>query len=86
MSHVWHLFTIEVEDREQFQKFMSTKGIQTLIHYPIPPHKQKGLKEFNHIELPLTEKIHERIVSLPISPVITVEEVEYVIRSCNEFS
>lgn len=86
MSHVWHLFTIEVENREIFQNHMRAKDIQTLIHYPIPPHKQEGLKELAHLRLPLTEKIHKRIVSLPISPVMTNKEIEYVICSCNDFS
>lgn len=86
LSHVWHLFTIEVEDRSAFQKYMSAMGVQTLIHYPIPPHQQEGLKELAHLMLSLTEKIRKCIVSLPISPVMTDEEVEHVIRSCNEFS
>ena len=85
-SHVWHLFTIEVEDRVALQKYMDTNGIQTLIHYPIPPHQQEGLKELDHLGLPLTEKIHKRIVSLPISPVMTDDEVKHVIRTCNEFT
>lgn len=85
-SHVWHLFTIEVEDRIAFQKHMYSKGTETLIHYPIPPHQQKGLKELTHLRLPLTEKIHKRIVSLPISPVMTNEETEHIICSCNDFT
>ncbi len=85
-SHVWHLFTVEVNDRVAFQKYLDAEGIQTLIHYPIPPHQQEGLKELAHLRLPLTEKIHKCIVSLPTSPLMTDEEVEHVIRSCNEFS
>lgn len=86
LSHVWHLFTVEVEDRVAFQKYMDAEGVQTLIHYPIPPHQQEGLKELAHLRLPLTEKIHKCIVSLPVSPVMTDEEVEHVIRNCNEFT
>lgn len=84
-SHVWHLFTIQVADRSQFQKFMQTNGIQTLIHYPIPPHQQKGLSELSSLSFPLTERIHQHIVSLPISPIMTDDEVEHVIRRCNEY-
>lgn len=86
LSHVWHLFTIEVDDRIAFQQYMSAMGVQTLIHYPIPPHQQDGLKELDHLSLPLTEKIHERIVSLPISPVMANEEVAIIIEALNNYS
>lgn len=86
MSHVWHLFTVEVEDREGFQKFLKEQGIQSLIHYPIPPHQQKGLQELADLKLPITEKIHQHTVSLPISPVLSVDEISKVIESINNYN
>jgi len=77
-SHVWHIFAVRVQDRTKFQKYLEDKGIQTLIHYPIPPHKQEAYKEYNHLSLPVTEKIHKEIISLPISPVMTDKEIKKV--------
>lgn len=84
-SHVWHLFVIRTEHRDALQKYLTEKGVQTLIHYPIPPHKQKAYKELNHLSLPLTEKIHNEVLSLPISPVMDDKEVAEVIRVVNSF-
>lgn len=84
-NHVWHLFVIRSEQRETLQEYLAGKGIQTLIHYPIPPHKQEAYKKFNDISLPLTELIHEQVLSLPISPVMTEEDVSYVIDVLNAF-
>jgi dTDP-4-amino-4,6-dideoxygalactose transaminase len=57
-SHVWHLFVIRTESREKLQHYLTENGIQMLIHYPIPPHKQKAYKLWNAWEFPITEKIH----------------------------
>ncbi|WP_336667255.1 DegT/DnrJ/EryC1/StrS family aminotransferase [Enterobacter mori] len=84
-NHVWHLFVIRSHQRETLQEYLAGKGIQTLIHYPIPPHKQEAYKEFNDISLPLTELIHEQVLSLPISPVMTDDEVSYIIDVLNAF-
>lgn len=84
-SHVWHLFVIRTKERNILQNFLSNEGIQTLIHYPIPPHKQVAYKEFNHLNLPITEKIHNEVLSLPISPVHTLEEIEYIVKAINKF-
>lgn len=75
-SHVWHLFVIRHPERDKLQKYLSDNGIQTLIHYPIPPHKQGAYKEWNSLSFPITEKIHEEVVSLPISPVMNLNEVK----------
>lgn len=83
--HVWHLFVIRCETRDDLQNFLTERGIQTLIHYPIPPHKQDAYKQFSHLKLPLTEKIHEEVLSIPISPVMTSEQVEYVIQALNNY-
>lgn len=84
-SHVWHLFVVRTTSREKLQSHLTNYGIQTLIHYPIPPHKQVAYKEYNHITLPLTEKIHEEILSLPMGPYMTSEEVDAVISAMNSF-
>jgi dTDP-4-amino-4,6-dideoxygalactose transaminase len=84
-GHVWHLFVVRTEKRDEFQKYLLEKGIQTLIHYPIPPYKQKAYKEWNHLTYPITEKIHEEVLSLPISPVMTEEEVSVVIDAVNKY-
>jgi len=84
-EHVWHLFVIRTSEREKLQNYLLEKGIQTLIHYPIPPHKQAAYKEWNELSFPVTEKIHEEVLSLPISPVLTNEEVETIIAALNDF-
>jgi len=84
-QHVWHLFTILTENRKHLVDYLSSNGVQTLIHYPIPPHKQKAYSEFNRLSLPITEKIHERILSLPISPVMTLDEVAKVTTLLNNY-
>ena len=84
-QHVWHLFVIRTEHREALQKYLAQQGVQTLIHYPIPPHKQQAYKEWNHSSYPVSEQIHAEVMSLPIGPTISVEEVEKVIQICNNF-
>ncbi|MEY2922395.1 MAG: UDP-4-amino-4-deoxy-L-arabinose--oxoglutarate aminotransferase [Bacteroidota bacterium] len=84
-EHVWHLFIIQTKERKQFQEDCMRHKIQTLIHYPIPPYKQNAYQNFNHLSFPITEAIHSHVVSLPISPVISVEEVESIIHKINSF-
>jgi len=84
-AHVWHLFVIRTRNREKLQKYLTDNGIQTLIHYPIPPHKQEAYKEFNHLTFPLTEQIHNEVLSLPISQVMTQQEVQHVVDTINKF-
>jgi dTDP-4-amino-4,6-dideoxygalactose transaminase len=84
-EHVWHLFVIRCKQRKELQDYLSQNGVQTLIHYPIPPNKQLAYKELNHIDFELTNTIHEEVVSLPISPVMTKEEVGKVIGIINKF-
>lgn len=85
-NHVFHLFVIKVSNREHLQRYLLENGVQTLIHYPIPPHKQQAYKCFNHIELEITEKLHSQVLSLPISPVHTDIEIRYVIELLNQYS
>jgi dTDP-4-amino-4,6-dideoxygalactose transaminase len=85
LDHVWHLFVIRHPKRDQVQKYLAENGIQTLIHYPIPPHKQLAYKEWNHLSLATTEKIQSEVLSLPVSPVMVNEQVEKVVDYLNEF-
>ena len=85
LTHVWHLFVIRSSHRDQLQKYFTEKGIQTLIHYPVPPHKQLAYKEWNNMSLPVTEQIHHQVLSLPISPVMSDEEVKAVVSALNKF-
>ena len=82
---VWHVFPVCCRNRDAFQKYLSGCGIQTVIHYPIPPHRQPAYTEWHGLSLPITERIHDEIVSLPISPVMTDEEVQTVIDAVNEW-
>jgi len=84
-SSVWHVFTVFTENRDELQAHLSAKGIQTVIHYPIPPHKQPAYTEWHDLSLPITERIHNTILSLPISPVMTKSEVTEVIEAVNAF-
>lgn len=84
-SHVWHIFAVRTQNRDEFQKYLKNKEIQTIIHYPTPPHKQGAYKEWNDLSFPITEEIHNTILSLPISPVMTDLEVEKVVEVVNEF-
>jgi len=75
---------VRVSNRDAFQKKLAEQGIQTAVHYPIPPHHQAAYaKELGHLKLPLTEALHREVVSLPISPVMTDAEVDYVVAQIN---
>ena len=84
-NHVFHLFVIRTENREALQHYLKENRIETMIHYPIPPHQQKALKQFNAISFPITEKMHREVLSLPMSPVLTEDDVSYVIETLNRF-
>jgi dTDP-4-amino-4,6-dideoxygalactose transaminase len=84
-NHVFHLFVIRTNNREQFQNYLSENGIETMIHYPIPPHKQKAFATWNSLSFPITEQIHNEVLSLPISPIMTDEEVDFVIEIINNY-
>ncbi len=85
LGHIFHLFVVRSSRRDELQAHLASCGIQTLIHYPIPPHKQEAYKEWNHFSLPITESIHREVLSLPISPVMTDDEVTRVIGAVNSF-
>ncbi len=84
-QHVFHIFTIRCTERDRLQAYLTENGIQTIIHYPIPPHKQECYKEWNEISLPVTELIHETELSLPMSPCLNKEEIKKVVEVINNF-
>jgi dTDP-4-amino-4,6-dideoxygalactose transaminase len=85
-SHVWHLFVMRTPNRDKFQQFLSDNGVQTVIHYPVPPHKQGAYKSMNSLNLPITEEIHETILSIPIDISMSDEDVKTVIDACNTYN
>ena len=85
-EHVWHLFVIRCQEREKLQDYLTNNGVQTLIHYPIPPNKQLAYKEMNHLDFPITNTIHKEVLSLPISPVMSENEIYEVITILNNFN
>ncbi len=85
LASVWHVFAVRVKERDRFQSYLKEKGIQTLIHYPTPPHKQPAYKEWNDRTYTITEEIHNTIISIPISLVLTKEEIELVVGALNDF-
>lgn len=84
-EHVWHLFVVRCDDRSALAEHLTAEGVQSLIHYPIPPHKQNAYSEKTQPQLKITEGIHEHVLSLPIAPIMSVEEVDTVISACNSF-
>jgi dTDP-4-amino-4,6-dideoxygalactose transaminase len=84
-AHVWHLFVVRTNTREHLQQYLTDNGIQTVIHYPIPPHQQEAYKEWNDLSYPVSEAIHREVLSLPLSPVLKPEEVDYVIETLNKY-
>ena len=85
-NHVFHLFVIRTSKRSELQDYLKQNGIETILHYPVPPHKQKAFKNWNHLSFPITEKIHNEVLSLPISPIMTADEVDFVIQKLNAWT
>jgi dTDP-4-amino-4,6-dideoxygalactose transaminase len=86
LSHIWHIFVIRTSDRDKLQQYLQDNDIQTMIHYPIPPHKQKAYTEWNLYSFPTSEKIHDEVLSLPISPVLNEKEIVRIVDVINNFS
>ncbi|EOV9550248.1 DegT/DnrJ/EryC1/StrS family aminotransferase [Cronobacter sakazakii] len=85
VNHVWHLFVVRCAQRDALKEYLHKKDIDTLIHYPVPPHKQRAYSEYNSLNLPVTEKIHREVLSLPMDPNMSQYEVDYVIQCMNEY-
>jgi dTDP-4-amino-4,6-dideoxygalactose transaminase len=84
-SHVFHIFVIRTANRDQLQQYLDDNGIKTIIHYPIPPHKQLAYKDCNKMNLPITERVHKEVLSLPISQVINFSEIEHIVKIINNY-
>ncbi len=84
-EHVFHIYTVFSLQRDALQKHLYENGVETIIHYPVPPHKQQALREFSHLSLPITEKIHAEELSLPLSPLMSNDEITHVIEAANSF-
>jgi dTDP-4-amino-4,6-dideoxygalactose transaminase len=84
-SHTWHLFVVRSAHRDALQKHLFAQGIQTLVHYPIPPHRQPAYTSLRHMHLPLTEQLHNEVLSLPMGPTMRCEDVARVIAACQSF-
>jgi dTDP-4-amino-4,6-dideoxygalactose transaminase len=82
---VWHLFVVRCGQRDTLQRHLVERGVQTVIHYPIPPHRQECYREYAGLSLPETEAIHNEVLSLPVSPVMTDAQVDEVIAALNDF-
>lgn len=80
----WHLFVVRHPKREQFIDFLMENGVQATVHYPIPAHKQRAYSEYNHLNLPITERIHNEVISLPLNPTLTDKEAEYIVQVINQ--
>ncbi len=84
-SHVWHIFAIRHKSRNKLQKYLLESGIETMIHYPIPPHKQTAFREWNSLRFPVTEKIHNEILSLPLNNSLKQSEIKYICENLNSY-
>lgn len=84
-AHVFHIFTVRCKKRDELLKYLTDNGVQTVIHYPIPPHKQECYKDWNSLSFPVTEQIHNEELSLPMSPVMTEEEIKKIVELINNF-
>lgn len=84
-SHIWHLFVVRTKNRDYFKQYLSDNGIETVIHYPVPPHKQAAYPDWNQDSYPISEEIHATVLSLPLHPVLTKEEINRIIASCNAY-
>ena len=84
-SHVWHLFVIRTERRDELKEYLEINNVQTVIHYPIPPHKQKCYEKLNNLKFEITEKIHKEVLSLPISPILSEKDMVTIVDLINKF-
>ena len=84
-NHVFHLFVIRTSNRMDLQKYLKENGIETMIHYPIPPHKQKALSSWNHLSFPITEKIHNEVLSIPLNSSLDDDEIQHIITILNKY-
>ena len=84
-EHVWHVFVVRCKERDVLQTYLTERGIQTIIHYPVPPHQQEAYKEFKDLSFPITEAMHNEVLSLPISSILTEDEITEIINVVKQF-
>ena len=84
-DHVFHQFVVTVEDRSEFIDYMTNNNVQTLVHYPVAPHKQNALKQFKDLELPTTEYIHDKVASIPLNPVLELSQIDQIVELLNHY-
>lgn len=84
-DHVFHLFVMRCADRDNLQAYLKNHGVHTIVHYPIPPHKQEALKEYQHLSFPVTEQIHQEVLSIPLSPAMNETDISEVIALLNQY-
>ena len=84
-NHVFHLFIVRTDNRLALQDYLKECGVETMIHYPIPPHKQKALATWNHLSLPITDQIHNEVLSIPMNSSLTYNEIDQIIQTLNQY-
>ncbi|WP_396163853.1 DegT/DnrJ/EryC1/StrS family aminotransferase [Flavobacterium sp.] len=84
-NHVFHLFVVRTQNRIAFQEYLKSQGIETMIHYPIPPHKQKALVNWNNLSFPITAKIHDEVLSIPLNSSLSEDEIQHIIATLNRY-
>uniref|UniRef100_UPI00404B0245 DegT/DnrJ/EryC1/StrS family aminotransferase n=1 Tax=Flavobacterium sp. TaxID=239 RepID=UPI00404B0245 len=84
-NHVFHLFVIRTKNREKLQQYLLENGVQTQIHYPIPPHQQQALSQFNNLHFPITEAMHQEVLSLPMHPMLATKDLQKIVDLLNQF-
>jgi dTDP-4-amino-4,6-dideoxygalactose transaminase len=84
-NHVFHLFVVRTQNRAALQEYLKSQGIETMIHYPIPPHKQKALFKWNNLSFPITEKIHDEVLSIPLNSSLSEDEIQHIIATLNRY-
>jgi dTDP-4-amino-4,6-dideoxygalactose transaminase len=84
-GHVWHLFVVRSRRRDALQRHLQAQGIHTQVHYPVPAHRQPAYAEWHRVQLPVAERLHAEVLSLPLNPALDAEAVERVIAACRSF-
>ena len=84
-DHVWHLFTLRSENRDDLMGYLNKNKVGTMIHYPVPPHKQKAYSEFSNLSLPISENIHKTTLSIPMDPTLDESSIDTIIKVLNKY-
>ena len=84
-DHVFHLYVVRCKKRDQLKDYLFQNGVETVIHYPVPPHKQKAFQELENLNFPITEKIHNEVLSLPLGSHLENDEIQTIIALLNKF-